>query len=217
MQRAEAAAGGRAPLEPVRDFRAGGDALYLTFDDGPDPHWTPRVLATLARHDARATFFVIGRLAARFGPLLREARAAGHAVASHGWSHRHPWTLDRAQARREVSGGADAIEQVLGERVHWFRPPHGRVTVHLAHAAHEQGQRIALWSLSALDWGPLGAPERIALRLARAAPGDIVLLHDGPRIHNRPAATLLALPAMLARAQRGRRALLPLPDATLAA
>lgn len=213
MQPVEAAS--RAAQMPLRNLRASGDALYLTFDDGPDPHWTPRVSDLLARHDARVTFFVIGQLATRFGALLRDVRAAGHAVASHGWSHRHPWTLNTARARHEVRHGADAIEQVLGERVRWYRPPHGRVTVPLALAASEQEQRIALWSLSAIDWGPFGQPDRIALRLDRAVPGDIVLLHDGPCLQNRPAATLTALPALLERAQHARWALLPLPDVTL--
>lgn len=195
--------------------RLGGRAVYLTFDDGPDPHWTPRVLELLAHEQARASFFVVGRLATRFGTLLREAHAAGHAIGSHGWSHRHPWRLRRHEAERDVRDGADAIAQSLGELPLWLRPPHGRVTAPLAQAARQLGARIALWSVSAIDWGPLGQPEHITRRLAAVQSGDIVLLHDGPCLQNRPAATLTALPALLERAQHARWALLPLPDVTL--
>lgn len=208
----------RAPATGATSVRRiEGDALYLTFDDGPDPHWTPRVLDVLAHAGAHATFFVVGASAARFGAVLRDVHRAGHAVGNHGWSHRHPWQLDRRAAEREVRDGADAIMQVLGTRVTWFRPAHGRVTVPLQAATRAGGQRIALWSLSAIDWGPAGTRARIESRLAAARAGDIVLLHDGPRLQNRPAAMLAALPAALARMQRGSWALLPLPDATLAA
>lgn len=197
--------------------RLEGSAVYLTFDDGPDPHWTPRVLELLACQQAGASFFVVGQLATRFGALLRQAHAAGHAIGSHGWSHRHPWRLGRAEAEREVREGADAIAQAIGACPHWFRPPHGRITPALEQAARQQGHRIALWSLSGIDWGPFGESGRIARRLAAVRRGDIVLLHDGPWLQNRPAATLAALPASIARMRRDRHALLPLPDATLAA
>lgn len=216
MKQADATARQRGAA-PVRRLSLVPDSLYLTFDDGPDPHWTPRVLDTLAQRHAFASFFVIGQLAHRFAPLLREAHAAGHAVCSHGWSHRHPWTLDGPAAEREVRDGADAIAQALGARTGWFRPPHGRMTPQLARAARAAGQRIALWSVSAIDWGPFGASARIVQRLAAARSGDLVLLHDGPWLHNRPAAMLRALPVVLERWRTAGRAPLPLPDVTLGA
>lgn len=192
---------------------AGG--CYLTFDDGPDPHWTPRVLRVLEQFDVRATFFVIGRLAREFGPLLREIRAAGHTIGNHAWSHRNPWTATHAQARHEVGAGADAITAALGERPAWFRPPYGRLSATLAAAARAEGERIALWSLSAQDWGPFGAPQRIESRLRGAAAGDIVLMHDGPWLDNRPSSTLRVLPAVLERLLRDGPLPLPLPDGTI--
>jgi peptidoglycan-N-acetylglucosamine deacetylase len=201
----------------TRRFTGATKSIYLTFDDGPDPHWTPRVLAVLERHRAHATFFVVGQLVRRFAPLLREAHAAGHAIGNHAWSHRHPWSLDRARARHEVRAGADAVAQALGHRTGWFRPAHGRLSPWLVDAVRAEQQRIALWSVSALDWGPFGVPERIVHRLVAAGAGDIALLHDGPWLQNRPASTVRALPAVLQRLQQDDLRPMPLPDATLAA
>jgi peptidoglycan/xylan/chitin deacetylase (PgdA/CDA1 family) len=183
---------------PVRTLPAHAGECFLTFDDGPDSRWTPQVLESLEASGSKATFFVIGRLAQRHGELLRAARAAGHAIGNHGWSHRHPWTLSRAQARREVRAGADAVAQAVGVWPCWFRPPHGRLGRHLAELAREERQRIALWSLSAVDWGPLATAPRILDRLRRIGAGDIVLMHDGPLRHNRPDRMLQALPEVLA-------------------
>jgi peptidoglycan/xylan/chitin deacetylase (PgdA/CDA1 family) len=170
---------------------------YLTFDDGPHPTWTPRVLDALAVSGVQASFFVIGRLARTAAATLRAARAAGHTIGNHAYDHRHPWTLSRSRARREVHDGADAIAQVLGERPEWFRPPHGRLGAYLAEVAGEEGQQVALWSVSAVDWGPLATPPRIFGRLHSIRPGDIVLLHDGPLRHNHPEATVGVLPLLL--------------------
>jgi peptidoglycan-N-acetylglucosamine deacetylase len=205
----------RGAAAPARRLPNPANHVYLTFDDGPDAHWTPRILAALERGDARASFFVIGQLAQRSAPLLRQAHATGHAICNHGWSHRHPWTLGRARAAQEVRDGADAIAQAIGARPAWFRPPHGRLSPWLVAAARTEQQRIVLWSVSVVDWGPFGAPQQVARRAGMARAGDVVLLHDGPWLQNRPASTLSALPVALARFARGCCAPLPVPDATL--
>lgn len=171
---------------------------YLTFDDGPDGEWTPRFLDALARAGCRATFFVVGELAVRHGSLLRTALAAGHVLGNHGYRHRHPWTLSREQARREVRDGADAIAQATGVLPAWFRPAHGRLSRSIVDAASAHKQRIALWNLSAVDWGPFATRPRILARLRELCAGDIALMHDGPLRHNQPARTLDVLPPLLA-------------------
>jgi peptidoglycan/xylan/chitin deacetylase (PgdA/CDA1 family) len=188
------------------------DRCYLTFDDGPDPEWTPRFLEVLAAARCRATFFVIGALAARHATLLREALDAGHAIGNHGYRHLHPWTLRRAQAQREVCDGAEAIAQVTGHRPGWFRPAHGRLSRPIVDAAREQGQPIALWTVSAVDWGPCVTPRRILDRLGALRAGDIALLHDGPLRHNAPGCTLRALPGLLALLSRMNLRPARLPD-----
>jgi peptidoglycan/xylan/chitin deacetylase (PgdA/CDA1 family) len=182
---------------PVRSLPERAGECFLTFDDGPDPEWTPLVLDALSAAGVHATFFAIGRLAQRHASLLRRVHAAGHTVGNHAYSHRHPWTLTRAQARHEVRSGADAIAQAIGVAPGWFRPPHGRLGVFLGEVAREERQRIALWAVSAIDWGPLATAPRIRARLRAVQGGDIVLMHDGPLRHNHPDRTLRALPDVL--------------------
>jgi peptidoglycan/xylan/chitin deacetylase (PgdA/CDA1 family) len=172
-------------------------AICLTFDDGPDPRWTPQVLDMLARAGARATFFVVGKLARARPDLVRRMASEGHAVGNHSWSHRHPWIVSSATARREVRDGAAAIADVLGRPATYYRPPHGRLRRCALDEARDTGQTVALWSVSAVDWGPLAYARGISARLGRAQAGDIVLMHDGGRGINRPDRLCRVLPAFL--------------------
>lgn len=176
--------------------------VYLTFDDGPDPQWTPRILDILAEAAVPATFFVVGRFALRYPGLVRRMIADGHEVGNHTWSHRHPWTMAMNAARREVRDGAAAIADILGQPPRWFRPPHGRLRGCMVEEARALGQAVVLWSLSAVDWGPWASAAGIAARLDAVRGADIVLLHDGRGGINRPWRTAEVLPAFLDRLHR---------------
>ena len=176
--------------------------IFLTFDDGPDPRWTPRVLDLLAAHGMHASFFVIGCVAEQHPALLRRVAAAGHAIGNHTWSHRHPWTLTRARAIDEVLHGGAAIAGITGRAPALFRPPHGRVRRCMVDAARDAGQDMLLWTRSAVDWGPFATPAAIARRLARAGDADVVLMHDCARSINRPDRLLEVLPGFLGNFRR---------------
>jgi len=173
--------------------------VHLTFDDGPDPRWTPIVLDLLDRHRAHATFFVIGQAARANPAFVRRIAEAGHAIGNHTWSHRHPWLLSRQAAQREVCDGAMAIADILGAPARWYRPPHGRRRACTEEAAAALGQRTAMWTRSAVDWGPLARPSAVAARLRGLRDGEIVLLHDCVRGINRPDVLLAVLPDCLER------------------
>jgi peptidoglycan/xylan/chitin deacetylase (PgdA/CDA1 family) len=175
---------------------------HLTFDDGPHPEYTPRVLDLLAAVGARATVFMVGTAAAHHAELTRRVLSDGHAIGNHTWSHPHPRLLGAARARHEVAAGSDALANVIGERPRYFRPPYGRMRRCMTEAAAHQGQVVVLWSLSGKDWGPLGRARWIENRLARASAGDIVLLHDAPWRYNRPWEMLKVLTAFLVRLKR---------------
>lgn len=184
-------------MRPTTDNRQPMRSIYLTFDDGPDPDFTPRILDVLGEAGMRATFFAIGTQARRAPELVRRAAAEGHEVANHSFSHRHPWLMSTRNARAEVRQGAEVLSEVLGRAPRYFRPPHGRMRACMSDEARASGQAIVLWDVSAIDWGPLGTAPRIAQRLGRIKPNDIVLMHDGRNEHNRPDELLKVLPALL--------------------
>ncbi len=151
----------------------------LTFDDGPDPELTPRILEVLAAHGASATFNVMGWNAARHPELVRAVVAAGHEVGNHTWTHLGLAEQSVGETRRQLELGLQAIEEITEARVRWFRPPRGELTGAAVRAAAELEQDVLLWSV---DRGPSGTSTSAALadHLARVVrPGDVVGLHDG--------------------------------------
>jgi peptidoglycan/xylan/chitin deacetylase (PgdA/CDA1 family) len=185
---------------------ASAPMVCLTFDDGPDTDWTPRVLDILAAAQVHATFFMIGRQVRRWPELARRVAAAGHEVANHTFSHRHPWWMSTRAARSEVRDGTASLSDVLGVRARFYRAPHGRRRRCMTEEAHGAGQAVAGWNRSAIDWGMLGSAQGIARRLERVADGTVLLMHDGRNQHNRPDQLVQVLPQFLALlASRGLR------------
>lgn len=176
--------------------------VYLTFDDGPDPEWTPHILDVLAAADMRATFFVIGSEARRHPYLIRRATAQGHEIANHTFDHRHPWAMSARAARSQVRDCATTLGDILGFPPRLYRPPHGRRRACMIEEAALCGEALVDWDLSAVDWGPFGASRRIAARLSRIQAGDIVLMHDGRNRRNRPDELLAILPEFLDELRR---------------
>jgi peptidoglycan/xylan/chitin deacetylase (PgdA/CDA1 family) len=174
-----------------------GNAVALTFDDGPDPEVTPAVLDALTAAGARATFFCIGRALEQNPALARRMVAAGHELANHSWRHSR-WQnfFSTAAQTREIERCARAIEKVSGATSALYRTPMGLKSPLTRHAAKSQNVAVIAWSVRSGD-GRDDDPARIARRvLARVRAGDIVLLHDGhdrPGLHRRACAPALAL------------------------
>lgn len=165
--------------------------LALTFDDGPDPTVTPRVLAALTQHGAHATFFVLGRQARAHPELLRAIVQGGHALGHHSYSHRARYSA--AEAADELERTCALIEQAAGLRPTLFRPPYGITDTHLCTLALQRGHAAILWTISSADSRPIGADVIARNVIHTPNPGDIVLMHDGPG-HS---ATAEALPQIL--------------------
>ena len=163
----------------------GRDEIALTFDDGPNPAVTPRLLEVLARAEVRGTFFLIGGFVRQCPELVREIFAAGHLVGNHTMTH--PWLAWQTERRirEEVSGGSAAIEDVLGERVRYFRAPHGARRPVVLRVVHEMGMVPVQWNVMGYDWRAIGAEEiadnvdRGVARNRRSGVGSNILLHDG--------------------------------------
>jgi peptidoglycan/xylan/chitin deacetylase (PgdA/CDA1 family) len=153
--------------------------VVLTFDDGPEPGGTDRVLTALADAGASATFFMLLTRVRRYRTLCEEVVAAGHEVALHGVDHRALPTLPAAEVSRLVSGGKAELEDVVGQQVRWYRPPYGRQTVRNWRAVTGAGLESVLWGPTTWDWKDVPHADRVAKAQRGVAKGAIVLAHDG--------------------------------------
>lgn len=182
---------------------AGRGAVALTFDDGPHPETTRRVLRALAEADAKATFFVLGSKAERYPDVVRELAAAGHEVALHGYAHDRLYSLRPARRlRADIERGLAALA-ACGVRPALFRPPVGLVSHTVALAAESAGLRVAGHTTRALD-GRGGAEPDAVLRRATAGleDGAVLLLHDAAEREDHVPASLAVLPALLEELKR---------------
>ena len=170
--------------------------VCLTFDDGPDPVYTPAILDLLAMHKIRASFFVLGEAAERFPRLVERMLSEGHTVGNHTYCHRHPWMISPGRSRYEVARVSEAIQKITGHPPRWFRPPHGRLRRAMLKQVQAENMTTVLWSHSIIDWGPMGTETGVAQRLHDIKFGDIVLMHDGQRQHNHPHLIVQQLPKL---------------------
>lgn len=164
--------------------------LAITFDDGPNPAMTPRLLDLLERYHVRATFFVIGRYARECPELVKETAQRGHLVANHTLTHPNLFWLTPGAIHEELRHTQDAIAAATGATTKWFRPPYGFRNPWVVKTAALLGMRTVMWTLIPGDWKPQ-PPESLIDKMrpivmqanrnlsTANAPGDILCLHDG--------------------------------------
>jgi peptidoglycan/xylan/chitin deacetylase (PgdA/CDA1 family) len=163
----------------LRRIPAAEGTVALTFDDGPDVEGTPRVLETLARHGATASFFLIGRRAEAAPRLVAEIAAGGHTVENHSYRHSNAFCFypPRAAAR-DLARCQEVLTALAGRAPRWFRAPAGLRNPWLDGVLRRQGLRLASWTRRGFDTAT-GDAARVAARLERdLAAGDVLLLHD---------------------------------------
>ncbi|MCQ9185861.1 polysaccharide deacetylase family protein, partial [Streptomyces sp. IBSBF 2953] len=171
---------GRTPVrhEPLMSLTGRGRTMVLTFDDGPDPRYTPHILDTLAEYDVRAMFFVCGEMAVDNQDLLARMADEGHIVGNHTWSHPLLTRLTRRQIHSEMSRTSDVIEEGYGERPRWFRAPYGAWNRAAFQFGSEMGMEPLAWTVDTLDWTTPGARVIVDRVEKGAASGVVVLSHD---------------------------------------
>ena len=156
-----------------------GTAIGLTFDDGPNPAITPSLLELLDRHNAKATFFLIGRFARACPGIVTDIASRGFAIGNHTESHPDLTFLPTHRVVRELVECQQSIAHITGTPPTLMRPPYGRRGPQLRTALHRSGlKHVVTWTLLGRDWSPRGK-ERLIRRLARVRGGDVVVLHDG--------------------------------------
>ncbi|GGE34205.1 polysaccharide deacetylase familiy protein [Pullulanibacillus camelliae] len=174
--------------------------VALTFDDGPDPRYTPELLDVLRTYNVQATFFVVGENAERYPEIIKRMHNEGHAIGIHHYQHRNNWFLTPAGTRQQCVQTAEIIQQITGKTPDYYRPPWGALNLFTFWAARPF--KIVIWSAILGDWKLNLGKERLTERLhAHIHDGAVIVLHDA---NNTPGAddgaaahTVAALKAFL--------------------
>lgn len=153
--------------------------IYLTFDDGPDPQTTPRLLELLEESSVPAMFFLIGRNVERHPELVESIKKAGHIVANHSYSH--PWllSLSTTAVEQEIERTNRAIADITGEAPTFFRAPYGFMDQRAGDCLKERNMTPVYWGAAPEDWSAPGIERVVRRVLFKLAPGTVVVLHEG--------------------------------------
>lgn len=205
---------GRTMLGTVTSVRTGEPLVALTFDDGPHPEYTPALLDVLARHGARATFFVVGRRVRAYPAVVARTAREGHALANHTDTHALLPSIASAARRAEIAACAAALAPYGGLPL--MRPPQGRQSVGSRVDALLSGHTVVTWSAHAEDWRAHDAPWMAAKLARELCNGAIALLHDAMEDPMDPAVVdrtpMLAAVELLLAELSGRYRFVTLPE-----
>ena len=166
--------------------------VILTFDDGPHPGITPRILKILKEHDVKATFFLVGVMVKKHPDLVKQIHESGFEIGNHTYSDIRLINLDRKNIATALESTNDLLEVLTGKRTIFFRPPGGRYNSNVLEVAHDLGYYIVLWSRHVSDTTPGITEDEVFRRATKnAAKNELIMMHDGPE------ATIKALPGVI--------------------
>lgn len=170
-----------------------GKAVYLTFDDGPIPEVTPKVLAILARYNVKATFFMVGENIDKHPEVFEQVAAAGHSIGNHTYNHLKGWKTDFDDYMSNVAQCNKAIFTHHPSLYipTLFRPPYGKATLRQRIALHEDGYKIIYWDILTRDYEATRTPEQMLAQIKRETrKGSIINFHDSLKSNERMLAVL---------------------------
>jgi peptidoglycan/xylan/chitin deacetylase (PgdA/CDA1 family) len=168
--------------------------VVLTFDDGPDAAYTPKILDVLKQYDAKATFFEIGKNVAEHPDLTKRIHAAGHSVQNHTWTHADLRSLSAAAFRQQVTSTDQAIRAQTGGTPGCLRPPYGSMNTTVRQRAKALGKDLVVWTIDSRDWTKPGTTAIVQRVLKSVHSGSVILMHDGGGNRSQ---TVAALPIVL--------------------
>ena len=180
--------------------QSGSKVAYLTFDDGPIPEVTPRVLEILARYDVKATFFMVGENIDKYPLVYQQVVDAGHSIGNHTYNHLKGWRYSVFDYLANVA--------LFPKQTRLFRPPYGKATLRQRRALSKMGYRLIYWDILTRDYNPHRTPEAMLRQIQRhARPGTIINFHDSLKSNER---MLTVLPQAIEWLQAQGYTLLPL-------
>lgn len=152
--------------------------VALTFDDGPSPDWTPKILDALKKANIKATFFMLGKHAEEYPEVARRVAKEGHEIGNHTYDHHVLIYYKREELDKEIRDAQAAIYKATGVTTKYFRPPKAWLTGDEKKQVREMGYEIILWSLNSKDWVTFHDKQITSYILRNVRPGDIILFHD---------------------------------------
>lgn len=152
--------------------------VALTFDDGPSPVWTPKILDELKRADVKATFFMLGKHVADYPQIAKRVAQEGHEIENHGYTHRVLIYYKMDELESEIKDTEKIIKEVTGQTTRFFRPPKAWLTHKEKQKIKEMGYEVVLWFLNSKDWVTFHDKHIRRYILTHIRPGDIILFHD---------------------------------------
>ncbi len=174
--------------------------IALTFDDGPHPYYTERILEILDKYDVKATFFFVGQNIENYPDAARKVYEAGHEIGNHTYTHHRVRSMEQGELLREMNRCDDAIYEIDEYRTRLFRPPEGAFDGDVEKAARSMDYSIILWSVDTRDWEHSAPGTILENVLGHVRSGDIILMHDYiGRESPTPKALELMIPALIER------------------
>lgn len=189
-----------AETEVYRSVKTNSKQIAITFDDGPHPYLTQRIMEILDRYHVKSTFFMVGVNVINYPDVAKQVIAQGHEVGNHTFSHNHLNKMSEETLATELERCEDALEELCEYRPHLFRPPEGAVNDYVQHCTDNGDYRLILWSIDTKDWENKDTSKIVNSVLDSVEAGDIILMHDyiGRKSHT-PEALEILLPELISR------------------
>lgn len=156
------------------------DRVYLTFDDGPDPIFTPKILNILEKEQVMASFFVVGQKSQQYPEIIQQMNQSGHTIGIHSFEHKRLFYQSKTFIQEQLKSSKFNVEQIIGQPVRYFRPPYGVFSLRLIQVCHELDLKLVLWSVMSYDFDE-NVSDKFILKLieTKTSSGDIIVFHDG--------------------------------------
>ena len=152
--------------------------VALTFDDGPSPEWTPKILDELKKANIKATFFMIGHHVKKYPEVARRVAAEGHTIGNHTYAHSVIFYYTPEEVEEEIKYTELIVKEVTGQRTKFFRPPKAWIMNTMKDKVKSMGYEVILWSLNSKDWVTFDDKYMVRYILRNIRNGDILLFHD---------------------------------------